>query len=420
MRRGGFQQAQTPQGLYLTQWAAVDVSTILRGSVAPTVAPDAGAFDVSNASFHYDGDDYAVDLTTPATYAAIAAVIQTAIAANLTGATFTYTDNVFVLTRPDAAAGDAAFTPHTAGTGTDASAALRLDADSNPVHLQGHDAETPSQAVAEIDRTVAHAPVNVMRTSDTADTYGATSIDTDADLRSFSEASVHMYFQDEDYGGGAIPGTTPKTEAAFDLQQRHTVASITVAETRPGVGAAARLSAVDYDGFGTQITLFGKTLSGVLPTDISDSAYAELIAIRGNIYTNVDGQPSFVEGMTGHSDYFADESYGLLWLANELTAAQWQGARQSRRLTRAGLLRRLNSVFTQAVNNGILQRGLTVRPETAADIRRTTGNTAFGTGEGGAPLVHGFLVYVGQVVSREAPGRRGWQARRRSTRPRAT
>ena len=57
--------------------------------------------------------------------------------------------------------------------------------------------------------------------------------------------------------------------------------------------------------------------------------------------------------------------------------------------------------------NGILQAGLAVREETAADIRRTTGNIAFGSGDAGSRvLIHGFLVWVGPVAGRSAP----WKA----------
>ena len=100
-------------------------------------------------------------------------------------------------------------------------------------------------------------------------------------------------------------------------------------------------------------------------------------------------------------------SYGLIWLENELAQAQWSALRNSRRLTRAGLLRALNASFTQAVFNGILQAGLAVRAETAADIRRTTGNIAFGAGgDATRVLIHGFLVWVGPVSGRRAP----WKA----------
>ena len=121
----------------------------------------------------------------------------------------------------------------------------------------------------------------------------------------------------------------------------------------------------------------------------------------------MDGDPSVIDGFTSHSSYYADESYGLIWLENRLARAQWTALRNSRRLTRAALRAALNGVFQQAVFNGILQTGLAVREETAADIARTTGNAAFGAGDSSTRvLVHGYLVWVGPVAGRRAP----WKA----------
>ena len=397
-----FGQPQTPEGLYLGRWASADVSTTLRGGTAPTVAAGAGALNASNASFHYDGNDYALDLSGSATYAAIATVIQTAIAANLTGATFTYdtASGRFLLTRADAAPGDAFFAPHSAGTGTDATVELGMALASDPLHLQGHDAEDPDEAWNEINGSVAgREPVLCMRDDGTPDTYGTAAADTDDALKAFAQTLKALYL--------TRANTTAPIQDAFDNQQHHVGSFLTDAGELPDVGAAARLSAVDYSNAATQISLHGKALSNVAPTAIDDTAFAALQLIRGNIYTTVDGNPSIIDGYSAHSDYYLDESYGLIWLENELAQAQWSALRNSRRLTRAGLLRALNASFTQAVFNGILQAGLAVRAETAADIRRTTGNIAFGAGgDATRVLIHGFLVWVGPVAGRRAP----WKA----------
>ena len=84
--------------------------------------------------------------------------MQTAIAAVITGATFVYDatlnggDGGFLLTLDgaDANSSPEVFAAHSAGTGTDISAALGMDADSSPVYAQGHDTETLSEALAEM------------------------------------------------------------------------------------------------------------------------------------------------------------------------------------------------------------------------------------------------------------------------------
>ena len=211
-----FGQAQTPEGLYLGRWASADVSTTLRGGTAPTVAAGAGALNASNASFGYDGNDYALDLSGSATYAAIATVIQTAIAANLTGATFTYdtASGRFLLTRADAAPGDAFFAPHSAGTGTDATVELGMALASDPLHLQGHDAEDPDDAWNEINGSVAgREPVLCMRDDGTPDTYGTAAADTDDALKAFAQTIKALYL--------TRSTTTAPIQDAYDNQQHH-------------------------------------------------------------------------------------------------------------------------------------------------------------------------------------------------------
>ena len=279
------------------------MSTTLRGGTAPTVAAGAAPLNATNGSFHYDGDDYAVALGSASTYAAIATVIQTAIAANLTGATFTYdtASGRFLLTRPDATAGDAFFGPHSAGTGTAIETALGMAQASNPLHLQGHDAEDPDAAWAEINRVVTgRQPVLAMRDEGTPDTFGGA--DTDDALKAFAQTIKAIYM--------TRSTTMAPIEDAFDNQQHHVGSWLTDAGELPDVGAAARLSAVDYDGAATQISLHGKALVNVAPTEIDDTDFADLQAIRGNIYTTVDGNPSAIDGFTGNTNYYLDEAYG--------------------------------------------------------------------------------------------------------------
>ena len=95
-----------------------------------------------------------LDFSAASSYSAIAGVIETAIkdysagGELFTNATFTY-DNGFVLT--GGVAGEASIVAlSSAGTGTDISGMLGLNAASNPIVSAGCDAETPAEAIARI------------------------------------------------------------------------------------------------------------------------------------------------------------------------------------------------------------------------------------------------------------------------------
>ena len=261
------------------------------------------------------------------------------------------------------------------------------------VYLPGHDQETASAAVAEIRGGAADAPFALMRDATTPDetTQSTGTVDTDTDLRAWCEADKRMMYFQRSTSNAPI-------QAAFDLQQAQTVAVLAQEGQLPDVGAAARLSAVDYEGFNTQITLHGKTFPNVAGRPINDTDFAALQAIRGNIYTRVDGSPVFIEGLTSRPDYYADTVWWIMWAQNALERAAWGALKNSRRLTRGALRAALVSVMQRGVKNGGLKPGLEVSEQTAADIRRTTGNASFN-----GVLITGYLVHVGRVTGRRAP-----------------
>ena len=315
--------------------------------------------------------------------------------ARLAGATFAYdtTRQRFVLTLAGVDDVGAFFGPPS--TGTNIAPALGMAQESNPTYLIGHDAETAGDAVTEINGIVADRPFLLMRDAGTPD--AVSDADTDTALRAYANAGRMIYLQRSDDDNFAAENTDNPVRQAFNLQQQNVVAIYSESGTYPDVGAGARLSAVDYDGFNTQITLHGRTLPGVLPSDIDDD-YALLRAMLGNIYTTIGGDPTFVEGLVSRTGYYADGVYWLLWAQNALEQAAWNAVRNSRRLTRGGLRAALAAVMQQGVANGGLQPGLEVMPATAQDIRQTTGNASFN-----GVLVNGYLVHVGRVVNRNAP-----------------
>ena len=122
----------------------------------------------------------------------------------------------------------------------------------------------------------------------------------------------------------------------------------------------------------------------------------------------MDGNPSAIDGFTGNTNYYLDEAYGLD-LAGEHGWGRPSGPRCATRAGSRGrgCCGRSTRHSRRPCSTGSSRRALAVREETAADIRRTTGNIAFGSGDAGSRvLIHGFLVWVGPVAGRSAP----WKA----------
>ena len=148
-----------PQSLWVGRWATTDVSTTLRAGAAPSVAAGAAPLNSAAAAFSLNGQDVTVNLAAAGTYAAIAtAVAQQIVAAGgvFTGATFVYDTTAarFLLTLASASA----INPPYFGTptaGTDISAALGFAQSDNPTYLLGHDTETITEALGELDAIAA-------------------------------------------------------------------------------------------------------------------------------------------------------------------------------------------------------------------------------------------------------------------------
>ena len=81
-----FSASPAPEALHIGRWATTDVPTSLQGGTPAAIS----ALAISNASFSLNGNDFAVNLSSPTTFAALASALQTAIAASITGTTVAY------------------------------------------------------------------------------------------------------------------------------------------------------------------------------------------------------------------------------------------------------------------------------------------------------------------------------------------
>ena len=237
-----------------------DADTSLRGGTPGAVTD----LDQANSSFVLDGNTVTVNLTTGATYAAKATLIQTQIVALggiFTGATFVYDTDAFLLTLAgsDAIPGSV-FSDTAVGTDTDIAALLGMTAASGASYRQGHAAETIGSAIDEIVAlATTGAPVALMLDADVPANFGT--VNTRAALAAYAEANGFIYALLDTAEQAVTTGdTTSQTYGVFNRQQGQVAAVYSEPGQHPDVGLLALLSGQRLDETGSLVNPQGKPL----------------------------------------------------------------------------------------------------------------------------------------------------------------
>ena len=380
-----------PQGLWVGRWAATDVSTSLRGGAAPSTA-NAAPLNSAAASFAINGEDVTANLSSAATYGAIATVLQTALAAVITGATVDY-DTVsarFLITFTDTSAISPPYLT-AAATGTDISAALGMAQADDPLYRQGHDQESVADAAAEmVGFATSGAPVAIMLADDAPMTDPVAGGDTRENLAAWASAGDYVYFQLDTADQALDPSDLASVSyLAFNRNQGQVAATYSRAGEKPDVGLAAFQSAQRLDNAASIATAHAKGLPGVAATDITPTQYSALSLKRTNVVTNVGGLSTLVGGYTSRPGYWLDATWWLLWMKNRMANGLWNAMRGSRRLTPGIMADVITGIARAGVSNGGIQPGGVVNAQTKADIIAVTGNQEFN-----GTLVAGYLIWV--------------------------
>ena len=391
-----------PQALWVGRWATTDVSTTLRAGAAPTVAANVAPLDAANAAFSLNGNDVTANISAANTYAAIATAFQTAIVALagvFTGSTFTFdaVDNRFLLTMASAAA----INPPYFGTptaGTDVSAALGFAQADSPTYLLGHDTETLTDALGEL-QALASGAVAVMLADDVPLTVGA--VDSRTAAAAWAQGGDYVFGLLETAAQALVTNDlTSHSALAFSRNQGQVASVFDNAGAMPDVGLLALMSSQRLNQPASIITAHAKALPGVAASDITPTQYEELKRKRVNIVTRVGGLSRLVGGYTSRAGYWLDATWWLLWMKNEMELAVWDAMGSSRRLTPGQLTDSVTEVLNVGVLNGGIQPGGIVNAATRADIVSTTGNADFdGT------LATGWLLWVARDSQRTAADR---------------
>ena len=401
-----------PHSLYIGRWATADVDTTLTG--AEPSAAGAAPLNAADASFRLDGADYiGVDLSGATTFAAIATAVQTAIAAVITGATFVHDatlndgDGGFLLTLDgDDAITPAAFETHSAGTGTDISAALGMDADSSPVYAQGHDTETLSEALAEMVPQASDGPPTLPMVDGSCPSLVGT-IDTRESLATFVQAGDYFAFiRDNGTDALATSGTFRHYVFAQSLSRVEAVVgageNFGTDTNYVDVAANAYLSSQRFNLPASIKNPHLKPLPGATAMLVDGDQLADLVATRTSAYTIVGGLPSLAGGFTGRAGVWADAQYFLGWVKNELELNLFNSQRGSDRFGTAILTDTINQVMAAVERSGGIQAGGKVNASIRNKIRNLFDNPNF---DGILPT--GWLLWVENPSSRSDLDREG-------------
>ena len=194
---GCFSADPQPQGLWVGRWAATNVLTTLTGSAPAAV----GDLDATDSTFVLDGNTVTTDLSSAATYTAIAAAIQARIQAisggNYARDTFTHDGSRFVYRK--STVGDTItggrFTDTASASDTDIADDLGMGPESTPNYVQGSARELVRAGLIEMLglTTGPGQPIAVMLASDAPLTDPVNSDDTRAELAAYCQANSLIF-----------------------------------------------------------------------------------------------------------------------------------------------------------------------------------------------------------------------------------
>ncbi len=388
-----FQQAPFPKNLIIARWINADAPAIVRGgrvgSLAAITAVNDGSLQINAENFT------GIDFTSDASFADVAATLQTALRAgsdvnlNTAVVTFDVINQRFEITTGTTVGATATLTIASAGgSGTAVEGLLSLDADSNAVVFQqGANEETVEDALEAIlalnDQWYFITLDNTLN-----DTQTVNDVSAWAAPRAF-------LFSAESNGASVL--TTGETSSTFAelaaLDPQRTFGTWSATEDYKSVSIAGRFSSVNFSARNSIITGKFKSLPGTLADRLTPTQQTELERKLVNYYAPFSGDNIYAEGYTFAPSVFIDVRYGLDWFVNAVQVEVYNLLRQNPTKvpqTNAGITAIKNvieDVCASAVRNGLVAPGQ-LSAALTLDVQQTTGNNEFD-----GFLTDGFLVY---------------------------
>ena len=358
-----FSQSPSPRELAISRRFDTAVGGQLMGSVsidqtiALFTAVANGGFDIM-----IDGVNRqvtALNFSASANLNAVAAAVQTKLAALLPGTTCVWSGKRFIITSGTTGTASTvvyATAPTGAGAPVDVSGLLGLRAADKGIYAAGVAAEATMGAT--LDALQAYDP----------SWYGFTMTKeaTEAQLKecaAWAEARVKMFGYSTS-ASNVQDGSSTADIASFFKNNlyRRTIGIWDENDAYPVVSAMARGFVVNFDEFNSTLTLKFKQLPGVTPTNISETQRVALTGKNINYYSQYGESAMLAEGVMA-SGHFFDEVHGLDWLQNAVETEVF--GHLYTRTTKvpqtdkgvAALVQQVDRAMLQGVNNGLLAPG---------------------------------------------------------------
>ncbi len=398
-----FGQTPQPQVLYIGAWARTATSGVLVGAPLSAAQQSLANFTAVVTG----GVDFAIDGTVKALTAIDLAnvtsltQVATAINAALAGAATIVWDTVYQLFRVKSATTGAASSVSfaTAGTGTDISGLLGLQAAQGGYTVGGIVAETADSAVntfcAMSSAWYGLAFASSVMPADSDYVAVAATIQAQAISRIFGVTTQEP--------GALLSSST--TDVAYLLQQgaySRTFVQYSSSSPYAAIAAFGDAFTVDFNGSNTTITLMFKQETGVVAETLTETQAAALKAKNCNVLVNYNNGSAILQEGVMSSGAFFDVIHGTDWLQNDMQTAYFNALAGMPKVpqTDAGVTTLVNAITAsckRGVTNGLIAPGVWTGPNIGAIV---TGQT----------LSTGFYVYAPPVSSQSQAARAARQA----------
>lgn len=333
-----------------------------------------------------------LDLSGAVSMAAIAALIQTKLAAGLASTTCTWTGTYFLITSPTTGATSLvsfASTPTGGGSPVDVSSTLGFTSTSGALAIAGIAIESMT-ASANAALAFNNTWYGLLLTAD------ASTQDV-KDAAAFAETNKKLFFFTTSDANAKLSVSTTDLLAFMQTQGYSYTLGVFSSSPYAAASALARLFVTDFTQPNSTITLKFKQLPGVGIDTITESERLAIEGKNGNWYSSVGGFSMLANG-TVASGRFADEVQGLDWLRatlQNLVFTELATAVTKVPLTDKGVSRLVAAAtkgFSQAVSNGLLAPGI-------------WNGQNLGEKKSGDFLETGFYISAGTVAAQSASDR---------------
>ena len=397
-----FEQSPQPTSLLIGRWAQTGTHGNLKCAPLPAASQLTATWTaITTGSFHVSLNGTGHDITgldfhLQTNLNGVASIIQTALAAALTGTTCVWNANYsrFEIKTVLTGVGSTVSFLTAASSGADISTLMAgLASSSGAYTADGIAAESALSAATLFDTNFGQSWYALM-------IVGAANSDHTA-VAGYIEAANNKHIYGVTTQEAGVLTSNDTTNAAYLLKQlgyKRTAIQYSSSNVYAVASLLARILTTNYNGNSTVITLMYKQEPGIVPETLNATQIANLEAFNCNVFIAYNNNTAIIESGVTSSGLFLDIVTGTDWLALDIQLNLYNLLYTSTTKipqTDAGnnmLTNTVEAVCSQAVTNGLLAPGVW-----------TSGG--FGSLSMGDFLPKGFYVYAPPIASQNSADR---------------